>query len=139
MDENKNEIKNVETITCTHCGNLNNKANRFCIYCGTAINGNDSINQEPTTTNQQVNNVQPPQKEKNPYKALMIILGIVSIALSLYNQEFAIFVFIATIASLFSKKTRPYGLTILITTGISIVVGIILIIILFGMCFAGLS
>ena len=138
MDGNKNEINNVETITCTHCGNLNNKANKFCIYCGTAINGNDSTNQEPTT-NQQVNNAQPPQKEKNPYKTLMIILGIVSIALSLYNQEFAIFVFIATIASLFSKTTRPYGLTILITAGIGIGVEIILIIILFGMCFAGLG
>ena len=137
MDGNKNEINNVETITCTHCGNLNNKENKFCIYCGTAINGNDSINQEPTT-NQQVNNVQPPQKEKNPYIAIMIILGIVSIALSLYNQEFAIFLFITTIASLFSKKTRPYGLTILITIGISIGVEIILIIILFGMCFVGL-
>ncbi len=139
MDGDQNGINNVETIYCTHCGTLNNKKNKFCKYCGTAINGNDSINQEPTTTNQQVNNVQPPQKDKNPYKALMIILGIVSIALSLYNQEFVIFVFIATIASLFSKKTRPYGLTVLIPFGVSMVIGLILFIILFGMCFAGLS
>lgn len=141
MDGNQNGINNVETIYCTHCGTLNNKANNFCINCGAVINENTSLTQTSTQPNQQVNNVQSSKKEKeeNPYKGLMILLGIASIVLSLFFGELSSLVFLAAIVSLFSKTTRPYGLTVLIAMGVSMVIGIILFIILLGVCFAGLG
>ena len=141
MDGNQNEINNVETIYCTHCGTLNNKTNNFCISCGAAINGNTSSIQTPGQPNQQVNNVQPSKKEDevNPYKGLMILLGIVSVVFSLFNAGLSSVMFFVAIVSLFSKTTIPYGLTVLIAMGVSMVIGIILFIIFLGACFAGLG
>ena len=139
MDGNQNEINKIGTIYCKQCGTLNDKKNNFCIKCGVAINENIPPTQRPIQSTQQVNNVQQPQKEKNPYKVLMIILGIVAIALALFVNGAIIYVFIAAIASLFSKTTRPFGLTILITVGVELVIGVLSIIILFGMCFAGMG
>lgn len=141
MDGNQNEINNVGTIYCTHCGTLNDKTNNFCISCGAAINGNISSTQTSGQSNQQVNNVQPSKKEDevNPYKGLMILLGIASIVLSLFNAGLSSAMLFVAIASLFSKTTRPYGLTVLIAFGVSMVIGIILLITFFGACFAGLG
>ena len=141
MDENQNKINNVETKICPHCGALNNKDNNFCINCGSMLNGNTSPTQTPTQSNQQVNDVQNPQKEKekNPYKGLMITLGIASAVLTLFVEKAIPYIVIAAVASIFSKKTRPYGLTILIAMGVGFVVGFIFIIIIFGMCIAGLG
>ena len=139
MDGNQNEINKIGTIYCKQCGTLNDKNNNFCKNCGVAINENISSTQRPIQSTQQVNNVQQPQKEKNPYKVLMIILGIVAIALALFVNGAIIYVFIAAIASLFSKTTRPFGLTVLITVGVELVIGVLSIIILFGMCFAGMG
>ena len=141
MDGNQNEINKIGTIYCKHCGNLNDKNNNFCVNCGVAINENISPTQSPIQSTQQVNNVQQPQNEKenNSYKVLMILLGVAAIALSIFVEKAAGFVLIAAIATLFSKTTRPFGLTVLIVAGVGFVIGILFIIILFGMCFAGLG
>ena len=140
MDGNQNENNNIGTINCSHCGTSNNKNNKFCINCGVAINENISPTQSPIQSIQQVNNVQQPQKEKenNPYKVLMILLGVVAIVLSIFVEKLAVYVLIVAIASLFSKTTRPFGLTVMIAIGAGFAIGVILVIILFGMCFAGI-
>ena len=151
MDGNQIENNIIETINCSQCGASNNKTNHFCQYCGASLNENTTINQNIMQTNQNSNvtqqpvqpnnNVQTNQnvKEKNPYLALMIILGIASTVLTVFYEKTIILVVIATIASLFNKTTRPYGLTVLITYFIGLIIGVIFFIIFIGMCFAALG
>ena len=144
MAENQTGTTNVETMYCGHCGSLNNKTNCYCYNCGAMLNTNTSTTQNSAMTsqqqNQQGNNVQQTQgKEENKYKPLMILLGIASIFLIIFFERANIFVFIVAVASLFTKTTRPYGITVLIALLAGIVISVILVIIMFGMCFAGLG
>ncbi len=150
MDENQNTNNNVATTYCAHCGALNNKTSLYCINCGSPLTQNSEQQVAPVVPNQPVNNTQPlqqvnntqpaaPEKEKNPYTAIMIILGIASIVLCLFVEQAIAVVSIAAIASLFSKTTRPYGITVFSAFASVFVIGVVLMIILFGMCFAGLG
>ena len=139
MDGNQNTTNNIEAIYCVQCGTLNDKKNNYCINCGVMINKNDASPQMPLQQNQQVNNNQPKEKEKNPYKIPMILLALLSVYLMRYFSSFWLLFLFIIIASLFSKKTRPFGLTIISLVVALFVFEFVIIIIIFGTCMAGLG
>lgn len=138
MDGNQNKTNNVGTIYCPQCGFLNEKANCYCANCGYHL---EAMMTNQSAPNQQVTYTQPmpKSKEKNPYLALMIVLGIASCGLVLFMEEAIIFVILLAIASLFSRTTRPYGLTVIITLLVGALIFFIIVVIVLGMCFAGLG
>ena len=142
MDGNQNGFNNVGTIYCAHCGALNYRTNNNCVNCGTPLIGiQHPIQTLPTQNQPVVNNVNPPQKENKLLMPLMIILGIATVVLCFYFNSYIAWglATIAALTSVFFKKTRAYGIAVLISFAAIIAIGVILIIILFGMCFAALG
>lgn len=142
MKENSDQQNNTLLKYCPTCGSSNEGNNRYCTCCGGLLNPQNPINQ-PTnnnTINQQSDNKNSThQEEKNEIKGLLIFLGIASIVLSIFFRPLFILGFIAAVASFFSKKYRPYGISFFIVLGIGLATYVIFIIIIIGMCFAGLG
>lgn len=139
MDGNQNENNNVGKIYCSQCGSLNETTSNFCIKCGARISRvlQNQIVAQPI---QQANKVQPPRivKEKNPYEPFLILLGVASIFVSVFVDNLYILVLVAAIASLFSKKTKPYGLTIFAAIGLGLA-SLAIMAILLGICFGSIN
>lgn len=144
MDEKINEL-NTNNVYCGNCGTLNTSDNNFCHNCGATIVPplQEPQIQVPAEASPQ-NNITPAPKPEDTdtteQKVLYITLGIVGGILSLVISYFFPPILIAAIAgaitSLFFKRFRAFGITVLVSIGILAITAVVFVIIMFGACIA---
>ena len=137
MDGNQNGTVNIETKYCAQCGSLNYKSSTYCTKCGAALNQGSTehkpMQQQPQEEFVNGNPYQRfPEQDKN--KPLMIGLAVVSIILALLDQRLSVIIFICALVAYFFPKTKLYGKIVLRAYLIGFIIGVILIVVLFGMC-----
>ncbi len=122
--------KNSNNIYCANCGAPNSKESNFCVACGSNLK-NDIAQLNNQLINTEYTNTPTAKGKTNPaLKALAIILAIASFFIP---YGFILTIIIAVIA-ISSEKYKEYGNTIFKTYGVLVITGIVLMVIVFGMC-----